>query len=98
MQPQGHLQVVCNLVDFRMNVQEAMDAPRFRYIAKNRVALEDATATEARSWLVERGHDIVPKEQNTLGYGGGQIIRIDPLSGYLFGGSDPRKDGQAIGY
>ena len=94
MQPQAHVQVLLNLIDFGMNVQEAGEAPRFRH-ASNGLALESAISPEARFGLDARGHRIVTR----IGaFGGFQGILIDPRSGVLLGGSDPRKDGLAIGY
>jgi gamma-glutamyltranspeptidase / glutathione hydrolase len=94
MQPQGHVQVLINLIDFGMNVQEAGEAPRVRHAAAG-VALESSISAEARFGLSRRGHRL------TAGvgvFGGYQGIMIDPVTGMLFGGSDPRKDGLAIGF
>jgi gamma-glutamyltranspeptidase/glutathione hydrolase len=94
MQPQGHVQVLLNLIDFGMNIQEAGEAPRFRHSAAG-LALESAIAPEARFGLDARGHRLI----NSIGaFGGFQGILIHPASGVLMGGSDPRKDGLAIGY
>jgi len=94
MQPQGHVQVLLNLIDFGMNVQEAGEAPRFRHTAGG-LALESAISPEARFGLDARGHRLITR----IGaYGGFQGILIDPQSGVLMGGSDPRKDGLAIGH
>ena len=94
MQPQGHVQVLLNLIDFGMNVQEAGEAPRFRHSAAG-LALESGVSPEARFGLSERGHRLV----DTIGaFGGFQGILMDPKSGVLMGGSDPRKDGCAIGF
>ncbi len=94
MQPQGHVQVLTNLVDFGMNIQEAGEAPRLRHLASG-VALESAIPPETRFGLDLRGHRLV----NAIGvFGGFQGILIDPRSGVLMGGSDPRKDGLAVGY
>ena len=94
MQPQGHVQVLVNLIDFGMNVQEAGEAPRFRHTG-NGLALESAITPAARFYLNERGHRLI----NSIGvFGGYQGILIDPKTGVLMGGSDPRKDGLAIGY
>jgi gamma-glutamyltranspeptidase / glutathione hydrolase len=94
MQPQGHVQVLLNLIEFGMNVQEAGEAPRFRHTA-NGVALESAISQEARFGLDLRGH----RPTTSIGaFGGFQGILIDPKTGVLMGGSDPRKDGLAIGY
>jgi gamma-glutamyltranspeptidase/glutathione hydrolase len=94
MQPQGHVQVLANLIDFGMNLQEAGEAARIRHSAAG-VALESAISAAARFGLSERGHHLVDQ----IGaFGGFQGILIDPRSGVLMGGSDPRKDGLAIGF
>ncbi len=94
MQPQGHVQVLLNLVDFGMNVQEAGEAPRFRHSADG-LALESAITPEARFGLARRGHKII----YSIGvFGGFQGILFDRARGVMMGGSDPRKDGMAIGY
>jgi len=94
MQPQGHVQVLVNLIDFGMNVQEAGEAARFRHSGAG-LALETAISPEARFGLTERGHRLI----EGIGiFGGYQGILIDPKTGVLMGGSDPRKDGLAIGY
>jgi gamma-glutamyltranspeptidase/glutathione hydrolase len=94
MQPQGHLQVAVNLLDQEMDPQRALDAPRFRVIEGRRVSMEPSTPQGVVQELRRRGHEIAPPGS----YGGGQIIEIDPETGALAGGSDPRKDGCAIGY
>jgi gamma-glutamyltranspeptidase/glutathione hydrolase len=94
MQPQGHVQVLLNLVEFGMNVQEAGEAPRFRHMPAG-VALESAIGPEARFGLLRRGHRVIAAVD---AFGGFQGILIDPATGVLMGGSDPRKDGLAIGY
>ena len=94
MQPQGHVQVLLNLIEFGMNVQEAGEAPRFRH-SPNGLAIESAISSQARFGLDARGHRLL----NGIGvFGGFQGILIDPRTGVLMGGSDPRKDGLAIGY
>jgi gamma-glutamyltranspeptidase/glutathione hydrolase len=94
MQPQGHVQVLLNLIDFGMNIQEAGEAPRFRHSSSG-LALESAISAEARSGLTERGHSIIAE---TGIFGGFQGILFDQETGVMMGGSDPRKDGLAIGY
>ncbi len=97
MQPQGHVQVLCNLLDFGMDVQQALDAPRFNCLEGNLVAFEAGLSHMSRLALEKLGHAV--KTNAAPGtMGGGQIIRIDPNSGVLQGGSDPRKDGCAVGY
>jgi len=93
MQPQGHVQVIANIIDFGMNVQEAGEAPRFRHMAGG-VALESAISREAREGLTARGHRVIERKG---AFGGFQGILIDPVTGVLMAGSDPRKDGLAIG-
>ncbi len=94
MQPQGHVQVLLNMIDFGMNVQEAGEAPRFRHTAGG-VALESAIPPEARKGLESRGHRLI---RSAGVFGGFQGILIDPKTGVLMGGSDPRKDGLAVGW
>jgi gamma-glutamyltranspeptidase/glutathione hydrolase len=94
MQPQGHVQVLLNLIDFKMNIQEAGEAARFRHSAAG-LALETAISPEARFGLDQRGHRII----NTIGsFGGFQGILFDHERGVMMAGSDPRKDGLAIGH
>jgi gamma-glutamyltranspeptidase/glutathione hydrolase len=94
MQAQGHVQVLLNLIDFGMNVQEAGEAARFRHSAAG-LALESLISADARAGLTSRGHSII----TTPGvFGGFQGILFDQKTGVMMGGSDPRKDGQAVGY
>jgi len=93
MQPQGHLQVLLNLVCFGMNIQQAGEAPRARYDPAG-VDLEAGIAAAARDALARRGHRMT----GGLGHGGFQGVLIDPDTGVLMGGSDPRKDGVALGW
>jgi gamma-glutamyltranspeptidase/glutathione hydrolase len=94
MQPQGHVQVLLNLIEFGMNVQEAGEAARFRHSAAG-LALESAIAGEARDGLGSRGHKVI---DSSGVFGGFQGILIDARTGVMMAGSDPRKDGLAIGY
>jgi gamma-glutamyltranspeptidase / glutathione hydrolase len=94
MQPQGHVQVLLNLVEFGMNVQEAGEAARYRLTGSG-VALESAMRPEVPAGLLALQHPVV---QGRGLWGGFQGILIDPRSGVLMGGSDPRKDGLAIGF
>ncbi len=94
MQPQGHVQVLLNLIDFGMNVQEAGEAARFRHSSRG-VALESNISAEARAGLEQRGHTVI---RSVGAFGGFQGILFDRARGVMMGGSDPRKDGLAIGY
>jgi gamma-glutamyltranspeptidase / glutathione hydrolase len=96
MQPQGHLQVGVNLVEFEMDPQTALDAPRFNWLRGREVALEAAIDERVRSDLVRRGHVLLPAGEGY--YGGGQVIVRDPDSGVLIGGSEHRNDGAAAGF
>jgi gamma-glutamyltranspeptidase/glutathione hydrolase len=93
-QAQAHAQVVMNLVDFGMNIQEAGDAARMRHGGES-LQLESGIGETVRKALEARGH----KTRDGRGaMGGFQGILIDPRTGVLMGGSDPRKDGLAIGW
>ena len=106
MQPQGHAQVVINLVDFSMNLQEAGDAPRIRHVADEQptggemldggeVSLESGFDYKEIRKLMEYGHKVI----FSLGpYGGYQAIMYDENLGVYFGASESRKDGTAIGF
>jgi gamma-glutamyltranspeptidase/glutathione hydrolase len=93
-QPQAHVQVFLNLVEFGMNVQEAGEAPRFRHTGGN-LGLESGIGAEVRRLLTLMGHRIINMVDS---FGGYQGILIDPATGVLMGGSDPRKDGCAMGW
>ena len=106
MQPQGHAQIVMNLIDFEMDLQEAGDAPRIRHTGSSQptgeemkdggqVNLESGFDYEVIRALMYRGH----KVQFSLGgYGGYQAILWDAEKGVYYGASESRKDGQAAGY
>ena len=100
-QPQGHLQVVSNLVDLGLNPQHALDALRFRIdvAGGGEVGLEAGVAPEVAKALEDRGHRvrIVDGYERSF-FGGGQIIARDPRSGALVAGSEPRCDGAAVGW
>jgi gamma-glutamyltranspeptidase/glutathione hydrolase len=107
MQPQGQVQVLVNLIDFGMNVQEAGEAPRVEHVGSasptGRPGRPDGGTVRAERGIPEavleglrnRGHKV---EQVRYNGGGYQGILIDPETGVLHGGSEPRKDGCAVGY
>lgn len=103
MQAQGHLQLVVNLVDDKLDPQAALDRPRFRIERaqpSDRVLLEPGLPSAVTLRLAERGHPIVPDVsgfERTELFGLGQIIRRD-ATGVLWAGSDPRSDGCAMGF
>ncbi len=106
MQPQGHVQVLCNIIDFGMNLQEAGDAARFHHQGSSEptgetmenggwVALETGIDMEARRGLKRRGHQV---RFESGGFGGYQAIQYDAKRDVYIGASESRKDGQAAGY
>ena len=94
MQPQGHVQVLLNLLVFGMGIQQAIDAPRFRHFDGLRVGLEAPVPDSVRAALEAMGHQVVELAPGSAG-GAQAIIRQE--RGYV-SGSDPRKDGAAAGY
>ena len=100
MQPQGHVQMVVNQVDYGMNPQTSLDAPRWRWTGGRDVLIEPSAGQEVIEGLRARGHNVVvaDTESQFNGNGGrGQIIRRLPQGGYI-AGSEPRSDGAAVGY
>jgi len=106
MQPQGHVQILVNMIDFGMNLQEAGDAPRIRHGGSSQptgqkmtsggyVNMESGFSMETIRELSKKGHRII---RRTGGFGGYQAIKVDWENKLFFGASDPRKDGQAGGY
>lgn len=92
MQPQGHVQVIMNTIDFGLNPQAALDAPRWKWEKGNTVEVEHRFFHHIADQLTERGHDIhYNVEPNN--FGRGQIIWRHPESGVLIGGSESRTDG-----
>jgi gamma-glutamyltranspeptidase/glutathione hydrolase len=106
MQPQGHVQILMNLIDFGMNLQEAGDAPRIRHLGSSsprgdkmansgEVLLERGFPPKTIGALKKMGHNL--KVQGG-GHGGYQAILWDAKNKVYFGASESRKDGQAAGY
>jgi gamma-glutamyltranspeptidase / glutathione hydrolase len=93
-QPMGHAQVVTNMVDYGMDVQAAIDAPR-AFFVDGQTVVERGLPRSTIDALTTRGHEVTLAQSP---WGGGQAIRIDWQRGVLIGGSDPRKDGCAMGY
>jgi gamma-glutamyltranspeptidase/glutathione hydrolase len=93
-QAQGHTQVLANLIDFGMNIQEAGEAARVTH-GNAGLLVESGISAPARAGLTRRGHSV---SEAVGAFGGFQGIMIDRAGGTLMGGSDPRKDGLAIGF
>jgi gamma-glutamyltranspeptidase/glutathione hydrolase len=93
-QPMGHMQVLTNMIDYGMDVQAAIDGPRAFFTGEQTV-IERGIPAATAAGLTARGHEVVTAASP---WGGAQAIRIDWQRGVLIGGSDPRKDGCALGY
>lgn len=91
MQPQGHVQVIMNTVDWLLNPQSALDAPRWQWIAGKEIWLESSVAPEIVENLRRRGHEVRVLEDDTT-FGRGEIIWRDS-NGVLAGATEPRADG-----
>ncbi len=98
MQPQGHVQFLANLIDFQMNLQEAIDALRVRHLKDTEVYLEEGISEKTAAALIQKGHQIITNVPEVNQVGGGQAIYFDCDQDVLLGASDRRKDGCAIGY
>ena len=94
-QANGHTHLLTNLIDFEMDLQQAIDCPRLFAEQQGPVAVETGIPAGTRAALTQRGHTLIPTARPL---GGGQAIWIDWQQGVLRGGSDPRKDGCALGY
>ncbi len=96
MQPQGHVQVISNLIDFNLNPQQALDAPRWQWMRDGRVTVEEGFDPDIVRALKEKGHD-VSVDPDTASFGRGQIIiRLD--NGVLAGGTESRTDSNIACY
>ena len=93
-QPMGHVQMANNIIDYGMDVQQAIDCPRF-FFEGGQSVVEHGTPRATIEGLKARGHDVTMADTP---WGGAQIVKIDWQRGVLIGGSDPRKDGCALGY
>jgi gamma-glutamyltranspeptidase/glutathione hydrolase len=99
MQAQGHVQVLSRIIDQHMDLQPALDAPRFRYAGGQRVMMESEMGADVIAALEKRGHQRAQPSGPIRGsMGGAQFIMIDPETGTLVGASDLRKDGMALGW
>lgn len=97
MQPQGHVQVMMNTIDFHLNPQAALNAPRWQWKQGKTVEVEASFPHHLALALAERGHD-VKVALETTGFGRGQIIWRNNESGVLVGGSEARTDGSVVAW
>ncbi len=109
MQPQGHFQVLVNLVDLGMTPQQALDMPRWQIARPSAgsgaedegglIQVESSWGIDMLADLAKRGHKLAPVDGlDRTGFGMGQVIVRDPVSGVLMAGSESRSDGCAIGF
>jgi len=91
MQPQGHVQVMMNLIDFHLNPQEALDAPRWQWIGEKRIQLEPSFPKETAEELRRKGHEI-EYAKNSLTFGRGEMI-LKTADGVYCGAAEPRAGG-----
>jgi len=90
-------QILMNIIDHKMNIQEAIDAARIHCMT-GEIFMESRIPKDVQQALINKGHKLSVRKDFDLYFGGAQGVMIDPKTGTLFGGADPRRDGFAIGY
>lgn len=90
--------LVSNMVDYGMDIQEAINAPRINHYQKGKLKIESRIPAEVQKGLEQKGHTLQVRGEYDLYFGGAQGVTICPVSGELHGGGDPRRDGKAMGY
>ena len=95
--PQTTMQMTSNVLDLQMNVQAAVEAPRFRLYGGKKIGVERRVGDAVINALKSRGHDVQVLSGFSPVVGGGHGIFKDIESGYYSGGADPRRDGYALG-
>ena len=92
-------QLFTNIVDFGMNIQDAIEAKRWTHLRKGvQMTVEFDLSEQDRQALAKLGHEVVPKKTRGVYWGDCQCIQIDQETGTLFGGSESRAGGAALGY
>ncbi|MCJ8297895.1 MAG: gamma-glutamyltransferase, partial [Pseudomonadales bacterium] len=97
MQPQGHLQVITNMIDFGLNPQAALDAPRWQWMKDREITLEHQVPLHIAKGLAAKGHQVQVCYDSGI-FGRGQIILRNPQTGVLYGGTESRADGYIAAY
>ena len=97
VQPQQHVQIFLNVVEFGMNAQQAVETPRINHGSGLSVTVEPGIDEAALVQLEAMGHEI-NRRTTRGGVGGAQIIIFDRATGAMIGGSTPHKDGMAVAY
>jgi gamma-glutamyltranspeptidase/glutathione hydrolase len=90
-------QIIVNVVDFRMNIQDAIEAARIHCMTGD-IFMESRIPKDVQEALIAKGHKLSVRGAMDLYFGGAQGVMIDPASGKLYGAGDPRRDGVAVGY
>ena len=90
-QPQAHIQVLSNLIDFNLNPQAALDAPRWRHLKDNQIIVEPHFSLHSQKELVKKGHIVTTSMKSEM-FGRGQIIWIDEINKTYIGGTESRTD------
>jgi gamma-glutamyltranspeptidase/glutathione hydrolase len=91
-------QMISNVLDHGFSIQAAIEAPRFRAYEGARIEIEGRVPDGVREELTRRGHDVHVIDDYSWVVGGGHGIMVDPETGVLMGGADPRRDGYAMGW
>jgi gamma-glutamyltranspeptidase/glutathione hydrolase len=97
-QTQFLTQMLCNLFDFNMNIQEAVEAPRWQSEAERHVDLESRFSTEVRDFLIHQAYDVKVCGPWEFAFGGAEAVALHKNGQVLMGAADPRRDGYAIGW
>jgi gamma-glutamyltranspeptidase/glutathione hydrolase len=90
-------QILINIIDHKMNIQEAIEAPR-THCMTGEIFMESRIPKEVQQALINKGHKLNIRKEMDLYFGGAQGVLIDLKTGRLYGGADPRRDGVAMGY
>ena len=91
-------QFLMNVLEFGLNIQQAIDAPRFRYTTERNVDMEEHFPIQLRTEMTRRGHMVKVIDKWSMAVGGAQGILVDHKQGTFQGGADPRRDGYALGW
>lgn len=94
---QTTVQMLLNILEFGMNIQEAIEAPRFRVMEGLTMNIESRVSSDTISGLAEKGHDVKLSGEWSMGVGGGHGIYLNQETGMMVGGADPRRGGYALG-
>jgi gamma-glutamyltranspeptidase/glutathione hydrolase len=91
-------QILMNIIDHKMTIQKAIDAPRIHCEADKEIFIESRIPKEVQDDLTRKGYKLVVKKDFDLYFGGTQGVIIDPKTGKPYGGADPRREGSVMGY